>query len=136
MGVEEYATALRAGKGRQGPGLPPHYPTCFGCGPEAEAGLHLVAQLDGSEVVASYTFSERHSGAPGIAHGGTVAALADDVLGYLLIVAREPGVTRRLESTTCSRFSSECRTTFVLGSTDARGASCLCRARGPRRKAR
>ncbi len=97
MGVEEHATALRAGEGRQGPGLPPHYPTCFGCGPEAEAGLHLVAQLDGSEVVASYTFSERHSGAPGIAHGGTVAALADDVLGYLLIVAREPGVTRWLE---------------------------------------
>ena len=58
MGVEEHATALRAGEGRQGPGLPPHYPTCFGCGPEAEAGLHLVAQLDGSEVVASYTFSE------------------------------------------------------------------------------
>ena len=97
MGVEEYAAALRAGDGRQGPGLPPHYPTCFGCGPDAEAGLHLVAELDGTDVVTTYTFTDRHSGAPGIAHGGTVAALVDDLLGYLLFIAREPGVTRRLE---------------------------------------
>ena len=77
--------------------LPPHYPTCFGCGPDAEAGLHLVVRLEGEEVVADYAFAPRHSGAPGIAHGGAVSALADDLLGYALYVLREPGVTRRLE---------------------------------------
>ena len=39
----------------------------------------------------------KHSGAPGIAHGGTVAALVDDVCGFLLFVVRKPAVTRKLE---------------------------------------
>ena len=37
------------------------------------------------------------SGAPGIAHGGAVATVVDDLLGYLLYVVRKPGVTRTLE---------------------------------------
>lgn len=77
--------------------LPPHYPTCFGCGPEAEAGLHVVARRDGDEVVSTYTFTARHNGAPGIAHGGTVAALVDELLGYMVWLRHEPAVTRRLE---------------------------------------
>ena len=98
ISVEDYFDKLRAGSVERPAGaLPPHYPTCFGCGPESEAGLHLVVRLDGAEVVADYAFTDRHSGAPGIAHGGTVAALIDDLLGYALFVVREPGVTRRLE---------------------------------------
>lgn len=98
MPVEDHVARLRAGEVDRVPGaLPPHYPTCFGCGPDAEAGLHLVVRLEGEEVVADYVFAERHSGAPGIAHGGTVSALVDDLLGYALYVVREPGVTRRLE---------------------------------------
>jgi acyl-coenzyme A thioesterase PaaI-like protein len=77
--------------------LPPHYPTCFGCGPDAELGFHLEVRRDGDEVVSTHVFAERHSGAPGIAHGGSVAVVVDDVLGYLLYVVRAPGVTRRLE---------------------------------------
>jgi acyl-coenzyme A thioesterase PaaI-like protein len=77
--------------------LPPHYPTCFGCGPQAQAGMHLEVRLEGDEVATDYAFTDRHSGAPGIAHGGTVAALVDDLLGYALYLVREPGVTRRLE---------------------------------------
>jgi acyl-coenzyme A thioesterase PaaI-like protein len=77
--------------------LPPHYPTCLGCGPDAEQGFHLQVRRDGEEVVATHVFEPRHSGAPGIAHGGAVAVVVDDVLGYLLYVVRAPGVTRRLE---------------------------------------
>jgi acyl-coenzyme A thioesterase PaaI-like protein len=96
--VEDYVEQLRAGEVERPPGtLPPHYPTCFGCGPQAQAGLHLRVRLEGEEVVADYTFGDVHSGAPGIAHGGTVAALVDDLLGYALYLVREPGVTRRLE---------------------------------------
>ena len=96
--VESYEAELRAGKVAREPGaLPPHYPTCFGCGPESEYGLHVVNRLVGDEIHATYTFSEKHSGAPGIAHGGTVAALVDDVCGGLLFVVREPAVTRKLE---------------------------------------
>jgi len=77
--------------------LPPHYPTCLGCGPEAPAGYHLQVRRDGDEVVTEHVFKDRHSGAPGIAHGGAVATVVDDVLGFLLYVAKAPGVTRRLE---------------------------------------
>ena len=77
--------------------LPPHYPTCLGCGPEAEQGFHLQVRRDGDELVADHVFEARHSGAPGIAHGGAVATVVDDVLGFLLYVARVPGVTRMLQ---------------------------------------
>jgi acyl-coenzyme A thioesterase PaaI-like protein len=56
-----------------------------------------VARRVGNEVHCSYTFTSRHEGAPGIAHGGAVAALVDDVCGGLLFVVREPAVTRTLE---------------------------------------
>ena len=77
--------------------LPPHYPTCFGCGPESPEGFRIQVRRDGDEVVATHVFEDRHSGAPGIAHGGAVAVAVDDVLGYLLYVVKAPGVTRRLE---------------------------------------
>lgn len=77
--------------------LPPHYPTCLGCGPDAEQGYHLEVRRDGDEMVAEHVFEPRHSGAPGIAHGGAVATVVDDVLGFLLYVVRVPGVTRKLE---------------------------------------
>ena len=77
--------------------LPPHYPTCLGCGPQAPQGYHLQVHREGDEVVAEHVFEDRHSGAPGIAHGGAVATVVDDVLGFLLYVVRAAGVTRRLE---------------------------------------
>jgi acyl-coenzyme A thioesterase PaaI-like protein len=96
--VHEHDRALREGRVERQPGaLPPHWPTCFGCGPDAEAGLHAVTRKVGEEVHCTYTFTARHEGAPGIAHGGAVAALVDDVCGGLLFVIREPAVTRKLE---------------------------------------
>ncbi len=77
--------------------LPPHYPTCLGCGPDAPQGYHLQVRRDGDGVLAEHVFGARHSGAPGIAHGGAVATVVDDVLGFLLYVVQAPGVTRRLE---------------------------------------
>lgn len=95
--VRAYDEQMRAGKVQREPGaLPPHWPTCFGCGPEAEAGLHAVTRKVDDEVHCRYTFTARHEGAPGIAHGGAVAALVDDVCGGLLFVVREPAVTRTL----------------------------------------
>ena len=98
MSVEKYTEKLRAGTVVREPGaLPPHYPTCFGCGPDSEYGLKAVSRMVGDEIHCRYTFSEKHAGAPGIAHGGAVAALVDDVCGFLLFVVREPAVTRHLE---------------------------------------
>lgn len=77
--------------------LPPHYPTCLGCGPDAEAGFHLEVHRDGDEVVTTHVFTGRQGGAPGIAHGGAVATVCDDLLGFCLYVALIAGVTRHLE---------------------------------------
>lgn len=77
--------------------MPPHYPSCLGCGPEAEQGFHLQVRREGDEMVTEHVFEQRHSGGPGIAHGGAVATVVDDLLGFLLYVERVPGVTRVLE---------------------------------------
>ena len=95
--VRSHTEALKEGRVRREPGaLPPHWPTCFGCGPDNDAGLHAVNRKVGDEVHCTYTFTARHEGAPGIAHGGAVAALVDDVCGGLLFVVRAPAVTRTL----------------------------------------
>lgn len=77
--------------------LPAHWPTCLGCGGDNEAGFHLQVLRDGAGVVAEHTFADRHTGAPGIVHGGAVATVVDDVLGYLLYLVPMAGVTRHLE---------------------------------------
>jgi hypothetical protein len=56
--------------------LPPHYPTCLGCGPDAPQGYGLQVRTEGD--------------------GVAVATVFDDVLGFLLYAARVPGVTRHL----------------------------------------
>jgi acyl-coenzyme A thioesterase PaaI-like protein len=94
--VRDHLRSVADQLGADGP-LPPHYPTCLGCGPDAEQGFHLEVRRDGDEVVTEHVFERRHSGAPGIAHGGAVATVVDDVLGFLLYLQGIPGVTRMLE---------------------------------------
>lgn len=96
--LRTYGERLRAGQVDRVEGaLPPHHPGCYGCGPEAPEGLHVVARKVGEEIHATYAFEARHTGAPGIVHGGLVAALVDDVCGFALFVVRAPAVTRKLE---------------------------------------
>ena len=76
--------------------LPPHSPTCMGCGPDNPAGLQLEVFRSGDEVYTDVTFDERHIGAPGLAHGGAVAAACDDLFGFTLWIALTPAVTRSL----------------------------------------
>ncbi|MGN7132509.1 PaaI family thioesterase [Rhodococcoides corynebacterioides] len=76
--------------------LPPHSPHCMGCGPDNPAGLQLEVFRSGDEVYTDMAFDERHIGAPGLAHGGAVAAACDDLFGFTLWIARTPAVTRNL----------------------------------------
>jgi acyl-coenzyme A thioesterase PaaI-like protein len=52
---------------------------------------------DGERVRATCTFDERHQGAPGFVHGGSLATAIDDTVGTLLVLLRRPAVTARLE---------------------------------------
>lgn len=76
---------------------PPHRPECFGCGPENDVGLQLRLQPgpDGT-VMAEYRFPDRFQGGPGVAHGGAIAAVMDDVLGTVCLTVGKPAVTGRL----------------------------------------
>lgn len=77
--------------------LPPHHDGCLGCGPTNPHGHHLQVWHEEGRVRARHVFDSRHVGAPGIAHGGAVATVLDDLFGFLLYLVREPAVTRHLE---------------------------------------
>ena len=47
---------------------------------------------------AEFTVTEHHQGAPGLAHGGLLAAAFDEALGSLNWLLRTPAVTARLET--------------------------------------
>lgn len=78
--------------------LPSHHAHCLGCGRDNPHGHHLVVRRDGDlAVTAVHQFDERHVGAPGIAHGGAVATVFDDLYGFLLYSIGDLAVTRNLE---------------------------------------
>ncbi|HEX2031987.1 MAG TPA: PaaI family thioesterase [Actinomycetota bacterium] len=77
--------------------LPSHYEHCFGCGREHPTGLHLEMEGGGGRVRGWFEVTEHHQGAPGLAHGGVIAAALDEGMGYLLWLVGSPAVTGRLE---------------------------------------
>lgn len=82
-----------------GTAIPSHYRACFGCGPEHGTGLHLEVLADeGLALTASFEVTEQHQGAPGLAHGGLLAAAMDETLGALNWLLMSPAVTARLET--------------------------------------
>ena len=52
---------------------------CFGCSPTNPRGLGLRFRREGETIHARYTIADGFHGAPGIAHGGIVATLLDEV---------------------------------------------------------
>jgi acyl-coenzyme A thioesterase PaaI-like protein len=76
-----------------------HYPGCYACGEEHPHGLHLRAVAgEGASVSAQLTITTAHQGAPGLAHGGVVAAVFDDLLGFVPVLMGRIAVTARLET--------------------------------------
>lgn len=77
--------------------LPSHYERCFGCGQRHPTGLRLTMSGRGRRVEGSFLVTEHHQGAPGLAHGGVVAAAVDEAMGFLLWLVGRPAVTAHLE---------------------------------------
>ena len=79
--------------------LPSHYDRCFGCGRDHPTGLHLemLGADEELRVRGSFTVTEHHQGAPGLAHGGVISAAVDEGMGYLLWLVGSPAVTAHLE---------------------------------------
>jgi len=79
--------------------IPSHFGFCFGCGELHETGLHFVAKAGKElDLTGSFTVTENHQGAPGLAHGGLLSLAFDEALGKLMWLIRTPAVTGRLET--------------------------------------
>ena len=70
---------------------------CFGCGVENPQGLQLQFENDGDQVSAEAELSATYQSWQGIIHGGVVALLMDEAVGWAAWHAGHPGVTGKLE---------------------------------------
>jgi acyl-coenzyme A thioesterase PaaI-like protein len=73
-----------------------HFPDCFVSGLGNPMGVAINTRRDGDEAIAQVVIDAAFEGAPGRAHGGIVAAIFDDVMGYVLSILRTPAYTGRL----------------------------------------
>jgi len=65
-------------------------------GPASPWGLDTEVRREGNEAVARLTLRSAHEGAPGRSHGGIVAALFDDIYGFVLAINLQPAFTGEL----------------------------------------
>jgi uncharacterized protein (TIGR00369 family) len=70
---------------------------CFGCGPLNLDGLRLVFAPGPDGSVAEYDVPDRFQSWAGMAHGGVVALMLDEAVGWAAWHAGHPGVTGRLQ---------------------------------------
>lgn len=73
-----------------------HFPDCVVSGLANPMGIAMRAHREGDEAVARVTLGPAFEGAPGRAHGGVVAAVFDDTMGFVLSMLRTPAFTGRL----------------------------------------
>jgi acyl-coenzyme A thioesterase PaaI-like protein len=80
--------------------LPSHYSQCFGCGEAQVNGLRMeISAREGNTFAALFTVTTAHQGAPGLAHGGVLAAAFDETLGATVgMLMRHHAVTGKLET--------------------------------------
>jgi acyl-coenzyme A thioesterase PaaI-like protein len=65
----------------------PNSDFCFVCGRKNERGLRMTFYDDGrDQVFADYALDEAYQGFPGVAHGGIVAAMLDEVVGRVAMI--------------------------------------------------
>ena len=60
----------------------PHSRTCFVCGDSNASGLKVRFWTDGDKVWTTVRVGEPHTGYRGISHGGVLAALLDETMGW------------------------------------------------------
>jgi len=73
----------------------PH--NCFACGQLNASGLHLQLHVNEDRCWTEITLSDRFEGWQGIAHGGILSTILDEVMAWSLVAADQIGVTARLE---------------------------------------
>jgi acyl-coenzyme A thioesterase PaaI-like protein len=70
---------------------------CFGCGPLNEEGLQMTFLADGDVSVTEFEVPARYQSWKGVVHGGMVALMLDEAVGWAAWHKGHPGVTGKLE---------------------------------------
>ncbi len=70
---------------------------CFGCGADNPEGLQMHFQPLSGESVCEYVVPRRYQSWEGIIHGGVIALMLDEAVGWAAWHADRPGVTGKLE---------------------------------------
>lgn len=96
--MEEPLPERAANAPAEGEPIPSHYRWCFGCGDDHPTGLHMRLYAGaGLRTYGTFTVTDNHQGAPGLAHGGLLTTAMDEVLGSLNWLLAKPAVTAHLE---------------------------------------
>jgi acyl-coenzyme A thioesterase PaaI-like protein len=69
---------------------------CYACGVQNERGLHMEFRRQGERTLCEYTPHDYQQGYPGRMHGGLVATMIDEAMGWAVYGARVWGATARL----------------------------------------
>lgn len=64
------------------PGQLPNYEFCYVCGHANPLGLNVRFQVEGEHVTTRFRPDAMHAGYPGRLHGGVIAALLDETMGW------------------------------------------------------
>ena len=70
---------------------------CFGCGPLNEDGLKMTFVPDGEISSCEFRVPARYQSWKGVVHGGMVALILDEAIGWAAWHRGHPGVTGKLE---------------------------------------
>lgn len=73
-----------------------HFAECVVSGEANPMGIAIQPRRVGDEVVADFNLGAAFEGAPRRAHGGVVAAIFDDIMGYVLVLERTPAYTGQM----------------------------------------
>jgi uncharacterized protein (TIGR00369 family) len=71
---------------------------CFGCGGANDFGMKLTFEQDNAKrrIVGRFTLGEKYQGGGGMAHGGIIAVLLDEVMGKVCRFREVHAVTAEL----------------------------------------
>jgi uncharacterized protein (TIGR00369 family) len=70
---------------------------CFGCGADNEEGLRMRFSPTDDGSVCEFVVPERYQSWRGMVHGGVVALMLDEAVGWAAWHAGRPGLTGRLD---------------------------------------
>jgi uncharacterized protein (TIGR00369 family) len=70
---------------------------CFGCGTRNPHGLKLDIRIEDKRAVAEFQPRPEHQGYPGLVHGGLIATMLDEAMGWAMYSLGVWAVTGKME---------------------------------------